>query len=292
MKHYFNLGLIGYPLEHSLSPQIQRAALRAAGLAGEYRLYPTPPVPRGTAGLVGLISRLRSGEISGLNVTIPHKQAVLPLLDELTPTARKIGAVNTLYLQDGRILGDNTDLPAFWGEFTRLLGPHGVNGGRPHHALVLGAGGAARAVVYALAQAGWQVTIAARRTAQAADLLAGLDVNGAVLPLAANALADLTGLDALVNTTPVGMSPLVKACPWPAEIDLPANTAVYDLIYNPYETALLRRAGQAGLKSAGGLGMLVEQAALAFNHWTNSDVPREPLWAAVQNFIPHKEVRP
>ena len=288
MKRYFDLGLIGYPLEHSLSPRLHQAALRATGLAGEYRLYPVAPVPQGTAGLVGLVARLRSGEIGGLNVTIPHKQSILPLLDELTPAAEQVGAVNTLYLNDGRVTGDNTDVPGFWTDLKNQAGAAELNGGKAHTALVLGAGGAARAVVFALTQAGWQVTLAARRENQASDLLKSLNKIGKVLPLEPAALATVNGIDLLVNATPLGMFPQVAACPWPEELDLPSGAAVYDLVYNPLETRLLERARSAGLRAFSGLGMLVEQAALAFQCWTDLDAPRPALWHSLQGFLAEK----
>lgn len=124
----YTFGLIGYPLGHSISPQIYGAALHALGISGEYSLYPSPPHPslpspigRGDGGegerkftLDGLLQKIRTGEIHGLNVTIPHKQNVIPLLDELTPSAETIGAVNTIFLRNGALIGDNTDAPGFW----------------------------------------------------------------------------------------------------------------------------------------------------------------------------------
>src|SRR5215208_6339717 len=147
------LGLIGYPLSHSLSPQIHTAALQACGLEGEYSLFPIAPADR--QGLQDLLSRLRSGEVQGLNVTIPHKQNVIPLLDELTPTAESIGAVNTIYLRDNKLMGDNTDTMGFITDLKRFLNalPSSIVA-RPW-SLVLGAGGSARAVVYALLNDGW-----------------------------------------------------------------------------------------------------------------------------------------
>src|SRR3972149_8259432 len=105
------LGLIGYPLGYSLSPKIHRAALKSCSLEGDYSLFPIPPGDH--QGLKTLLARVRSGEITGLNVTIPHKQTIVPLLDGLTPTAKAIGAVNTIYLKNGKLTGDNTDAPGF-----------------------------------------------------------------------------------------------------------------------------------------------------------------------------------
>ena len=119
-RPYFRLGLTGYPLGHSLSPRLHTAALAAARLPGEYQLYPADPAePRRLAELAAC---LRAGELNGLNVTIPHKQAILAHLDGLTPLAQRLGAVNTLYMEGGRLLGDNTDAPGFWADFSRLPG--------------------------------------------------------------------------------------------------------------------------------------------------------------------------
>jgi shikimate dehydrogenase len=149
----FKLGLIGYPLSHSLSPQIHTAALQSRGLKGDYSLFPIHPEDK--QGLEDLLSRIRSGEIHGLNVTIPHKQNVIPFLDELTDTAGSIGAVNTIYLRNDKLIGDNTDAPGFLADL-KLLIDSAVFNFQPS-ALVLGAGGSARAVVYALVIGGWKV---------------------------------------------------------------------------------------------------------------------------------------
>ena len=275
------LGLIGFPLEHSLSPRIHQAALDYALLKGSYELFPIAPgeLPE----LKTLLERLRTGEIDGLNVTIPHKQTVIPLLDELTPEARAIGAVNTISSRDGKLIGANTDAPGF------LVDLHQVSPRKPwdqadqKNALVLGAGGAARAVVSALLSDGWQVAIAARRPEQAEALAAEVAGGKTAASVVALQLATLRALSAdltlLVNTTPLGMFPQVDASPWPQGLALPPQTAVYDLVYNPRETQLVRAARAAGLPACGGLGMLLEQAALSFKIWTNISVPRA-VWAA------------
>ena len=267
----YNLGLIGYPLERSLSPQIHHAALRLSGLEGEYRLFPVAPLPEGKPDLERMIQRLRLGDMQGLNVTIPHKQNILPYLDELAPAARAVGAANTLVLENGRLTGDNTDIPGFTVDLHRQF--PAASG----KALVLGAGGSARAVVYALLQSGWSVVVAARRLEQAA---AFLPTAQAVL-LDVPSLADLQDVRLVVNTTPVGMFPHPDASPWPSGVPLPPGVAVYDLIYKPLETLLLRQARQAGLAAVNGLGMLVEQAALSFERWTGARVDRSALWAEI-----------
>jgi shikimate dehydrogenase len=278
-----HLGLVGWPLGHSLSPKLHSAALAAVNLPGEYRLYPVPPFPEGQAHLAELLDQMRWGAacaVHGLNVTIPHKQNVLPLLDELTPTAAAIGAANLIFLKAGRLTGDNADAAGFLADLQRNALATPVLGNQA--ALVLGAGGSARAVVYALANSGWRVWIAARRVEQAGTLAASLQGTGPaikVLPLQSAALAGAYGL--IVNTTPVGMFPDVESSPWPSDMPFPPGAGVYDLIYNPSETSLVRQARAAGLRAANGLGMLVEQAGIAFETWTGQAAPLPAMWAAV-----------
>jgi shikimate dehydrogenase len=219
-------------------------------------------------------------------VTIPHKQAVLPLVDELTPTAAAVGAVNTLYLRGERLLGDNTDVPGFLGDLHAQLGAYLPELGGC--ALVLGAGGSARAVVYALASAGWQVIISTRRMEQAEELIARMptayrSTRLETCPLLPAELAERLPIDLIVNTTPLGMTPEVEGCPWPEGLPFPVSAAVYDLVYNPRETSLVRAARAAGLPAVTGLGMLVEQAALAFKLWTGRDVERSVMFGAVSS---------
>jgi shikimate dehydrogenase len=286
---YWRLGLIGGRLGHSLSPRLQRAALREAGLQGEYRLYAVPPLPEGEAQLRALIEGLRAPpalRLHGLNVTIPHKQAVLAYLDELTPTARAVGAVNTLYARGNRLIGENTDAEGFWLDFQRLLA-YTPPEKAANTALLLGGGGAARAVAYMLLRHGWRVVLAARRLEQGAQVvrdLKALRLPGriAAIRLDAETLAGWHNVRAVINATPAGMSPNTDECPYPEDIPLPPHCVVYDLVYNPAETVLLRRARQQGLPAANGLGMLVEQARLAFACWTGITPPAEALWEALR----------
>ena len=280
-----NFGLIGFPLGHSLSPVIHSAALRAAGLAGAYRLYPVAPLPEGEADLLGLLAQLRAGELDGLNVTIPHK-SVAARVEERTPEVQALGAANTLIrLPGGRLRAANTDAPAFLAD---LVAQAPELGGWPGAALVLGAGGSARAVVFRLALAGWQVWVAARRPEQAQAFVAGLQAvlpGAGLYPLAlekdAFRRALPSGLALIVNATPAGMAPWEDLSPWPPGAPFPAAAFVYDLIYNPAETILLRAARAAGLAGCNGLGMLVEQAALSFALWTGFDPPRAALYRAL-----------
>jgi shikimate dehydrogenase len=304
-----SFGLIGYPLEHSLSPRLHGAALKSMHLDGEYQLYPVPPPPGGASGLEELVEKLRRGQLRGLNVTIPHKQNVMAYLDDFSPAAAAIGAANTLYMQEGRLVGDNTDAPGFAADLTRIfdeLAPTGFlkRDRFEPHALVLGAGGSARAVVYALLMEGWRVTIAARRLEQAGELVTGFQtfVNKGQQPFVKDQPSNLglritpvdlhpdsihnlqSKITLVVNATPVGMWPQIDASPWPSGLPLPDGALVYDLVYNPAETALLKAAYSAGLVRANGLGMLVEQAALALELWTGRSVPRRPMWEIVPEF--------
>lgn len=268
------LGLIGYPVSHSLSPTIQNAALQACGLDGDYSLFPIAPDDK--HGLKALLARVRSGEITGLNVTIPHKQNVIGLLDELTLTAKTVGAVNTIYYRDEKLVGDNTDVMGF------LTGLQNLRGGamtRGESALIFGAGGSARAVVYALAFAGWSLHVYSRRFEQSYSL------NSLRQVTVVNTHADITPLlnsiHLIVNTTPLGMLPNTQTSPWPEDLPFPPHAIVYDLVYNPRETKLVKDARAQGLSATTGLGMLIEQAALAFELWTGQNPPREVMLASV-----------
>jgi len=321
----YSLGLIGYPLSHSLSPRLHCAALQAMRLAGDYRLYPVSPLPEGEGLLRNLLERLGKNELAGLNVTIPHKRAIIPYLDELSPAACAIGAVNTVFVRDGRLVGENTDAPGFLSDLERFLRITTVKsdaqlrseGNRmmEKSAILLGAGGAARAIAYALVRSGWEVTIAARRVEQAEEIVGSLQLtthhleskadssqlsafnlqslalSGSIIavPLQKSSISNLKS-KIVINATPVGMWPEVNASPWPKGVPFPSGGRVYDLVYNPAETALMHAARLAGLPATNGLGMLIEQAALALETWTGQPAPRQPMWEAVTKLSgsPHK----
>ncbi len=293
-----NLGLIGYPLDHSLSPILHQAALSACGLPGQYRLYPIPPMPGGAGDLGALLAQVREGALHGLNVTIPHKQSVLGYLDELTPAARAIGAVNTIYRAGSRLVGENTDSRGFTSDLYAQMGVQDSE----RAAIVLGAGGSARAVVYSLLEDGWQTVVAARRLSQAHELVESfrtsltsqvsptaaqtqaIELNPSQLRATVSRLSVLNSRDLLiVNTTPVGMTPYPDACPWPEEIPFPSGTLVYDLVYNPSDTRLVQMARSQGIQAASGLGMLVEQAALSFEIWSGCSASRSTMRAALNS---------
>lgn len=267
-------GLIGWPVTHSVSPAMHHAAAAALGLPLTYAPFAVHPER-----LADALRALPALGIRGVNVTVPHKTAALRLMTELSAHAAAIGAVNTVVVDGDRLIGFNTD----WSGFLADLDEKGVDiVGR--RALVLGAGGAARAVVYALCQREAEVVVAARRPAQARRLAAELGLPGIQA-------RDLAAIDALqpvallVNTTPVGMAPHAEASPWPREAGWPGRPTVYDLIYNPTETALMRAARAAGLRAENGLGMLVQQGAQAFERWTGCAPPSDRMLQAAADAL-------
>jgi shikimate dehydrogenase len=289
MAEEFIFGLLGYPLGHSLSPRIHLAALQALSLQGEYQLFEI----QDEADLPGLFDQLREGALHGLNVTIPYKRSVLKFLDELTPAARAIGAVNTISFHKQQLIGGNTDAGGFLADMRRLGWFPGPD--QPRQALILGAGGSARAVAFSLSQHNWHIKIAARRVAQAENLGKALLENDTAhqkrlsieaIHLDRESLSKIEpSPDLIVNTTPLGMYPQDDSSPWPAGVPLPAGTAVYDLVYHPAETEFARTAGAAGLRAASGVGMLVEQAALSFEFWTGFTAPRSEMHAALDSYL-------
>jgi len=260
------LGIIGFPLSHSLSPVMQQAALDAAGLEGSYRLLPTQP-----EFLRARVQEVRR-EFAGANVTLPHKEAIIPFLDELSDEARAIGAVNTIVNRAGLLVGLNTDAPGFLKslEEAKIAYKH-------KRVLLLGAGGAARAIAYALKKGGAKVLVHNRTTERAERLAEELGVG--FLSDAALSHA-LKTCDVLVNTTTVGMKN-PAASPLEANL-LPMRGAVVDIVYNPEITRLLLEAGNAGLKTLGGLPMLVWQGALAFELWTGHKPQVSAMYKAAQ----------
>ncbi len=250
------VGLIGWPVEHSRSPAMHNAAFEALGLNWRYILLPTP-----LDQLAAVVARIRSGELQGANVTIPHKQAVIPYLDEIDPAAQAVGAVNTIVKQADRFVGFNTDTLGF----KRALIETGVDVADQPCA-VLGAGGSARAAVYVLHELGARITVYARDVAKARAVHADCRPLGAL-----NQIDPETKL--IVNTTPVGLSPNINASPWPADVLLPKRALIFDLLNNPARTKFMQQAEQAGLRAVNGWNMLVYQGAAAFAKWTGVEPP-------------------
>lgn len=270
------LYLLGHPVAHSLSPAMQNAALRALGLDYEYRLLPVPP-----EGLVEKVAELRDGDVAGFNVTIPHKVVIIPLLDELDETASTVGAVNTVVNRDGRLRGYNTDCLAS----TRALGgAYGDLAGC--RVVVLGAGGAARAVASGLASHAEWIKIIARDEEKAKAL--AKQIRGTDAEIRGGGLGEAPGMirsaDILVNTTPVGMSPNRGESPADASA-LHPGLLVFDLVYNPERTRLLADAEAAGARTLGGLAMLVYQGAEAFRLWTGREAPEALMMRAAREAL-------
>lgn len=263
--------VFGCPVEHSLSPAMHNAAIAALGLDCIY-----VPFRVEAAALPAAVSGVRAMGIAGANLTIPLKEAALALVDELSPEAREIGAVNTLWWKDGTLCGHSTDGEGFW---MSLAGTAGMSAKR---ALVLGAGGSARAICFALARRGLVVTIASRTAEKAARLAALLP--GGCAESATMSPEDLTkaagAADLIVNCTPVGMSPNTDESPLPAEC-IERRHIVCDLIYNPRETLLLRSARDRGASWMNGVNMLVNQGALSFQLWTGVMPPLDAMRTAV-----------
>lgn len=269
-------GLIGWPLGHSYSPSIHNFAYRMAGIDGYYDLFPIESISAGDTS--NLLSDVRSGRIIGLNVTIPHKVSVMDVLDDLTPIAKRIGAVNTIFTFNGRLVGTNTDGAGFKLDLIRNFGSNVFKSG---NALVFGAGGSARAVIATLLGEGVRVHVVARDVEKATRNLTGLALPGDLemvrLDLIDHASFDDCGL--FVNTTPLGMYPNIEASPLPDGLTLPTGSLVYDLVYNPEKTKFYEQAAKSECKVATGFGMLVEQALLAFEQWTGVTINRDEFYA-------------
>ena len=274
------VGVIGDPVEHSHSPQMHNAAFVELGLNYVYVPFHIQP-----DALPAAIEGFKAINVVGLNVTIPHKQAVIPFLDEISREVELIGAVNTLTFENGRIKGDNTDGLGFL-EGMRETGlelPQGES------ALVIGAGGSARAVIVALSSIGLEtIFIANRTTSKAIKLAEGLsDTIGT--PIHGIGLDDpqlaeiVNGVALVVNTASVGMDisrpPLINA-EW-----LRPQTAVYDIVYTPPETRLLLAAAERGCHTIQGLGMLVYQGAIAFEKWTKVTPPVKTMKQILQQAL-------
>lgn len=270
------VGLIGYPIEHSLSPAMHNSAFAALSLNWCYLPLPVHPERLGEA-----VAGLRALNFVGANVTVPHKEAVISYLDKVTPEAQAIGAVNTIVVHESELIGYNTD----WLGFQAALSEGGFDP-QGKRTVVLGAGGAARAVVYALAQGEAQVTVLNRTPSRAHALVQDFSplfpsLSLLSLPLTLQTLKErATESHLLVNATPVGMWPEVDKSPWLEDLAFPSHLTVFDLVYNPRQTKLLRQARAAGAKGIGGLGMLVHQGAAAFELWTGEKAPVETMYEA------------
>lgn len=274
-SHSLRVGLVGDPISHSFSPRMQQAAFDALAIPARYELWPTPADQ-----LVERIRSLCNDHFLGANVTLPHTQTVLPLLDKLDPMAERIGAVNTIVHRDDYLHGYNTAGQAL------LLALHEHNRGvvrangrislHNYTAILLGAGGAARAAAFALADAAIARLVIFNRHLERAQLLASevqQYYHGPIFSLSDPAFLIPHSSSIIINATSVGLRD--DASPLPTDIleRFDADTFVYDMIYNPSQTLFLCQARVMGLSTANGLSMLLHQGALAFTLWTGKKAP-------------------
>lgn len=306
------VGLIGYPLGHSISPPMQQAAFNHYGMDAQYEFWETEPME-----LKHLKEKLLDADTLGANVTVPHKETILPLMDELDDLAYEIGAVNTIVNRGGQLMGYNTDA----GGFLRALEKEGHFEPEGKSVVVVGAGGVAHAVTFALARSGvksiFLTDIITRKAQQLATSLQRMltrtqgppprscvdakDVGGIVSlnfnvypipdikvssPKGQQFRKALQQCDLLVNCSPVGMKHSVTEGKSPVESKLiPHKALVYDVVYNPMETRLLYDAKKAGARALGGLTMLVYQGAMAFELWTGKQAPVEVMFEAAKGAL-------
>lgn len=260
------VGLLGWPVEHSVSPVMHNAAFDALELNWHYTTVPAGPDELEYA----VTEKLDEGYL-GFNVTIPHKQAVLylPQLAEVSEDVEKLGAANTLIRrEDGRLRAENTD----WQGFADDLFSNNIKV-RGGDCVILGTGGSSKAVAYALNQLGAASITYVSRNPERRDTISY------------DAIGSLEGVRLIVNTTPVGMWPEIQASPWPMDVPLPEGAAVYDLIYRPRITLLMQQAQRDGLLNVSGLGMLVRQGALSFEMWTGLMPPMDVMSNAAREAL-------
>ncbi len=274
------LGVFGDPIAHSLSPVMHNAAIRQMNI--DYIYVPFHVLP---ADLETAVRGIRSLNIAGVNLTIPHKERVIEYLDEVSEYARMIGSVNTVINRDGRLRGESTDGPGFLKSAEARWGA--LDGSR---ALILGAGGSAKAISFALAGIGCPLVIANRTRERAEELAESVRAvfgRGAAraVGLEREELAgEVVNADLLVNTTSVGMHPNPDDIVLPPDL-LHAGLLVYDLVYNPSNTRLVCEAQARGAKALNGLGMLVYQGALSLEMWTGLEAPVAIMQDAVTGYF-------
>jgi shikimate dehydrogenase len=249
-------GILGRPVAHSLSPAMHNAAFRELGLNAVYVAFPVTELKQAVTGLRGLA-------ISGVSVTIPFKEEIIPLLDDLDPQAARMGAVNTVVNREGRLCGSNTD---WLGAVAALKAQTAIHG---EHFLILGAGGAARAIAFGILEAGGRVSLTDIEPNRAAALAREFGLEA----LSPQALAQCPA-KMLINATPVGMAPEPDAIPMDSEL-LGGFDLVMDIVYRPLKTRLLAEAEARGARLIDGLQMLIHQGAAQFELWTGRPAPVE-----------------
>jgi shikimate dehydrogenase len=266
--HQTLLGIIGCKIDYTLSPAMHNEALSTMHLPYTYGVFDV------TAGLLpGVIDGIRKEHIRGVNVTIPHKEAVMPLMDALSEEARAVGAVNTIVNDDGMLTGENTDVAGV--HATLLPHAHRIRGG---NVVLLGAGGASRAVLYAVARfAPLSIGVYNRHAERAHDLIASFRDLFPAVRFSTIAPDGVTSAvhDAvlIINTTSIGMRPDFSALPVPDGVRFSNQQIIFDIIYIPMQTALLRKAAAEGATVINGMEMFIQQGARAFTLWTGLPFP-------------------
>jgi shikimate dehydrogenase len=272
-SHTVLYGVIGDPVRHSKSPIMLNRAFREKGINGAYAAFHVTPsqLEQAIAGVRGLGFR-------GLNVTIPHKIEVMAFLDEISEGARAIGAVNTIVNENGRLIGYNTDGIGYVRSLKEEIEPNLAGS----TIIVLGAGGAARGILWALAQEKPAAILVANRTeSKSVELAASFSPDYRISSIPWSDLREAcSSADIIINTTSVGMSPNVDALPIDVSWLKPRSIAS-DLIYNPLKTTFLQQAEQLGCRVHGGLGMFIYQGAYAFEYWTGEPAPVDAMREAV-----------
>ena len=272
--------LLGSPVAHTISPEIQNVAFQTSGLDIRYEALDIAPEE-----LAVTLASMRANNWLGANVTIPYKEAVLPLLDEIHPSADQTKAVNTILNKDGLLVGHNTDLQGFMHDLRTEWDLQSTG-----RSLILGAGGGARAVAFGLAQEGLDLlfiaTTADRVEMVAEEIRRNYAVVVTVLPWTEDSFVKATSnCGLIVNATPLGMTPNSRTSPWPDDVPLPPAAFVYDLVYSPRDTRLVQQARQVGLQAVSGAGMLLEQAGLSYEIWTGLRAPRVQMREALEKAL-------
>ncbi len=268
------VGIIGWPVAHSLSPEMHNAAFAYMGLNWRY-----VPLPVRENELATAIKGLAALGFRGANVTVPHKVNVIPLVDSVTDAVQIAGAVNTIRIDanNKKVEGLNTDMTGFLAD----IAANNIRVDSKSFVIILGAGGAARACAAGLMRSGAHVALVNRTPARAQQIVNFLrsswpqaDVGAASLEVLPKLAEEAT---LIINATPVGMWPEVDATPWPSSLPFPKQAVLYDTIYRPLTTRLMRDADAAGARTVGGLGMLIYQGASALEAWTGRKAPLDVM---------------
>lgn len=276
------LGIFGYPVSHTLSPLMHNTALEANGLDMVYLPFEVSPdsIQAAAAGIKAI-------NLSGVNITIPLKEMVMPFLDEVTDEARLIGAVNTVVNCSGKLIGYNTDGCGYTASLKRELGFNA----KEKNLVILGAGGAARAIIAALAKEGAKNIVVANRTLQKAVSLAyefkryfpNLDISASNMDKG-DLIKHLPKANLIVNTTSLGMDGRGEP-EIPFEVVSKRHAIISDIVYKPLQTPFLKKAEWYKIKTHNGLGMLVEQGAVSFKLWTGTDMPKEIIYKTLKGYL-------